>query len=151
MAGKESRLKVVQIINDRELAVSGGGSAGIAQGDFLRVFAAEPERILDPDTGDVLGEFSRTKIVVEVFQVDERFALAHTFRTETYNEGGSGVTALGSLFMPPKIVTRVETLRRDDSDGQPISEDDAVVEIGDLVEVIDADEVDDLPTSSVWR
>lgn len=144
-------MKVVRVMSDREIAVSGGAEAGLKVGDVLLVLS-QPTPITDPDTNELLGEVVTNKAVVRVYDVKERFALARTFRTRSVNLGGHGLpsSVLGKYFEPPKYEVRTETLRRDpDSDG-PMSAAESVVKVGDRVEVFEGD-VKDVPSSTVWR
>ncbi len=146
-------VKVVDIINDREIALSGGGIQGLEVDDVLRIVSAKPRVIKDPE-GEVLGEIVQTKAVVRVYDVQPKFALARTFRTREVNVGGQGggVLAFGRIFDPPKYETRVETLRRDPTKGAPVTNpDDLVVQIGDLAEKVERSSVDDIPSASIWR
>lgn len=143
-------MKVVSVITDREVAVSGGAEAGIEPGDTLLILG-EPVQISDPDSGEVLGEVVPNKAVVRVYDVKDRFALARTFRSRTVNLGGSGVlNPLGKYFDPPKYETRTETLRRSPAAGDFLSPEESIVEVGDRVEKFDGD-VKDVPSSTVWR
>ncbi|MEH3076184.1 MAG: hypothetical protein PGN11_05825 [Quadrisphaera sp.] len=142
-------LKVVRLMTDRELAVSGGESAGLKTGDVLLVLG-EPITIEDPDTGEVLGEVVNHKAVVRVYDVKERFALARTFRTRQVNVGGSVGIGLSNIFEAPKYERRTETLRRAPKAGNEIFAAESVVEVGDRVEVFHGD-VKDVPSLSVWR
>lgn len=146
-----SGIKVVRVISDREIAVSGGAEAGLDVGDVLLVLS-EPTPITDPDTGEVLGEVVSNKAVLRVYDVKERFALARTFRTRTVNMGGQGMpsSVLGKYFEPPKYEIRTETLRHDPDADSPLSAAESVVKIGDPVEIFEGD-AKDVPTSTVWR
>ncbi len=144
-------MKVVRVISDREIAVSGGAEAGLKTGDVLLVLS-QPTPITDPDTDELLGEVVSNKAVLRVYDVKERFALARTFRTRTVNLGGQGLpsSVLGRYFEPPKYEVRTETLRHDPDAGSPLSATESVVKIGDPVETFEGD-VNDVPTSTVWR
>lgn len=146
-----SGMKVVRVISDREIAVSGGAEAGLKTGDVLLVLS-QPTPITDPDTNELLGEVVSNKAVVRVYDVKERFALARTFRTRTVNLGGQGLptSLLGKYFEPPKFEVRTETLRHDPDADSPLSAAESVVKVGDPVEVFKGD-VKDVPTSTVWR
>jgi hypothetical protein len=142
-------MKVVRVITDREVAVSGGAEAGLEVGDTLLILG-DPVPITDPDTNEVLGEVVPNKAIVRVYDVKDRFALARTFRSRTVNVGGQGVGSLRQYFEPPKYETRTETLRRSPAAGDILSPDESIVEVGDRVEKFEGD-VEDVPSSSVWR
>jgi hypothetical protein len=142
-------MKVVRVMTDREVAVSGGAEAGLEIGDTLLILG-DPMPITDPESDEVLGEVVPNKAIVQVYDVKERFALARTFRSRTVNVGGSGVAGLGKYFEPPKYETKTETLRRSPAAGDFLSPDESIVEVGDRVEKFEGD-VKDVPSSSVWR
>lgn len=145
-----SVIRVVDILTDRELALSGGITAGLAEGDILRILPGTPREIRDPDTDEVLGQVAHAKAVVQVYESQEKFCLARTFRTRRVNVGGTG-GAFGNLFSAPQYEHRVETLERDPQKGSPIDPDDVVVEIGDIAEKVDRGEIEDLPTNTLWK
>ncbi len=143
-------MKVVKVITDREVAVSGGAEAGIAIGDTLLILGP-PIQIKDPDNDEILGEVVTNKAVVRVYDVKDRFALARTFRTRTVNLGGTGAfNPLGKIFEAPKYETRTETLRRSKEAGDVLSPQESIVEVGDPVEKFKGDD-EDVPSSTVWR
>lgn len=146
-----TRLRIARIVSDREVAITGGKDSDIKPGDILLILG-RPIQIEDPDTGESLGEIVTNKAVVRVYDVQDRFCLARTFRQRKVNVGGSGMggSGLAKFFEPPKYETRTETLQRNPQAGMTIEEDDAIVQVGDAVEKFEGN-VEDIPTSSVWR
>jgi len=142
-------MKVVRVITDREVAISGGAEAGISKGDTLLILG-KPVEITDPETGEILGEVVRTKAVVRAYDVKERFALARTFRSRMVNVGGLATNALANVFEPPKWETRTETLRRSPEAGDVLPAGESIVQVGDSVEKFEGD-ANDIPSSTVWR
>lgn len=72
--------KVAQVISERDLAINRGRGAGVEIGMVFRIMSPEPEEILDPDTGEVLGAVDVTKVEVEVIEVQENLAVCRTFK-----------------------------------------------------------------------
>lgn len=146
-------IKVVEVLTDRELAVNAGKADGLVVDDVLRILPSRPRPIVDPDTQELLGEVAHTKALVRVFDVQEKFALARTFRSIRVNVGGSGnmLSPVSKLFEPPRWETRYETLRKDPKAGAPIQASEAVVAVGDIAEVVDAADVEDLASNTIWR
>ena len=148
-------IRVVDILTDRELALSGGAEQGLEVGDVLRILPGKPRAVVDPETGDVLGEIVQTKAVVRVYEVQDRFCLARTFRTRQVNVGGGGIGStsaiFGRIFEPPKYEVRVETLRKDPSLGTVIDPSESIVEVGDIAEKVEGEDVNDLPTNTLFR
>ena len=143
--------KVARVTSDRELIINRGAEHGVTEGMVFRV-KGSPVEIVDPDTGDAIGNVSRVKVLVRVDEVDEKFCIARTFRSRSTNVGGQfeGVSSLSRLLQPPKWETRFETLRRSSSDGQEISAQESIVSIGDLVETADDEDLDAV-TTTAWR
>ncbi|THJ67804.1 hypothetical protein E8P82_02915 [Arthrobacter echini] len=136
-------LYVVRVLNERELAISGGSAAGVYEHQLYSVLAPG-EKLEDPKTGEVLGELLTAKALVKVYEVSEKFALARTFRSKRVKV--SGGLALGvDLFNPPKYETRTETLVRGASYD---SSSKIAVEPGDPVKRWDGPE-DEAPSTSV--
>ena len=134
MSDKPSRKpivgKVAGIINERELALNIGDSAGVKLGMVFKVLSDEPGEVRDPDSGELLGSFEREKVRVKVSATSERFSICRTFRTSTV--GGSFAWALGSITREPREV--VETLKADDASYiPPLSEEKSFVKKGDKV------------------
>lgn len=72
--------KVAQVISERDVAINRGQRAGVEIGMIFRIMSPEPEGILDPDTGDLLGAVDVTKVEVEVIEVQESLAVCRTFK-----------------------------------------------------------------------
>lgn len=144
----ETRLHVVQVLNARELVISGGSEAGLSEDDIVRVLAPVVA-LKDPVTGEDLGELVTAKAVLRVYQVAPKYALARTFRSRRVKTGGGGLLGgytTANVFSPPKYETRTETLLRDtrfDISGE------MAVEAGDPVELWDGS-VDDVPSVTTW-
>jgi len=104
------------------------------------------EDITDPDTHELIGSVSRTKIQVEVTQLTDKLAVTRTYRHFSVNVGGTGI-AMGDvarIFTPPRYVERAETLKTTDADWEPLTEAQSIVKVGDPVvqiEVKDDDEI----------
>lgn len=142
---------VAQIVSDREVVLNRGTADGVAPGMFFKVLDPKTIDIKDPETDEVLGSISRVKIVLKAVEVAERITIARTFRTKEVNVGGSGVNILGNLMTPPKVVDKVETLRRGEGQPTPIGLQESIVGIGDPFESAQADEVDTARSVSLWR
>jgi hypothetical protein len=140
--GEPIRGHVAKILNSRDLVINRGASDGVHVGMRFAVLDPNAENIKDPETGELLGSIDRTKIEVEVFSVDDRLSLAHTFKKVTKNVGGTGmaISGLSRALQPPKYVTRYETLKTDEKTWESISESESFVKTGDPVrQVVDLD------------
>jgi hypothetical protein len=138
--------KVAAVTSDRELIINRGAVDGVTVG--MTFFVKDlPVEVTDPDTKEKLGEITPVKVVVRVEEVSERFSIARTYRSKKVqiSEGQKasplyGLMRGGALAgalqppVPPKFETRIETLRHDPAQGEPIHEYDSVVSVGDVVE-----------------
>lgn len=139
----DAQIKVVEVLNDRELAISAGSDRGIVVDTVLRISGGPARQLTDPDTGEVLGEILRGKAVVRVYDVAPKFALARTFRMHRVNRGGNGaaLTGIARIFEAPQWESVVETLHGAPDDAHP----DPVL-AGDAVEVLAEGQLEDMPT-----
>lgn len=134
------RGKVARILNSRELAINVGTNDGVVVGMHFDILDQKGEDIIDPDTGETLGSIDRPKIRVQIVKVHERLSVASTYKKREINVGGRGVnlgSGLSDLFMPPKFVTKYETLKTTEKTWEDIEEEESFVKTGDpVVQVI---------------
>jgi len=122
---------VAQILNDRELVINRGAEHDVEVGMRFAVLDPNGIEVTDPETGEALGDVERPKTIVKVTQVKPKLAIASTYRSRTVS-GGSFYSILNA-----KPSTVHETLNVEDSDYQPISEEESKVFRGDrIVEVV---------------
>ena len=132
------RGKVAQILNSRELVINVGSNSGVVIGMRFEVMDAKGEDVRDPATGELLGSVERPKVRVEISKVQERLSVASTYKKETVNVGGAGLTigmssSLSKLFMPTEYETRYETFKTEEKTWEDLDEEDSYVKIGDPV------------------
>lgn len=130
------RGKVARILDTRNLVINLGSTHGIVAGMYFDVLDPKGEDIRDPDSGDVLGSIDRPKVRVQVVKTEERLSVASTFRKKTVNVGGRGGLAVGGLaemFLPPKHVTKYETLKTTEKTWEDLEESESYVKTGDPV------------------
>lgn len=155
--------KVARVNSDRELVINRGAEHGVGVDEYFYV-RGDLIEIKDPDSGDVLGEVTPIKAVVQVREVGEKFCIARTFRTRRVkvDEGSSGgsfykassFSQLGDFLQPPRRARyeqQTETLRFDPGAGSPIDEWESVVNVGDLVESLLEGESLDPATTTLFR
>lgn len=134
------RGKVARILNSREIAINVGAKHGVVAGMFFDILDPKGEDIRDPDTLEVLGSIDRPKVRVQVTGVQDSLSVASTFKKKQVNVGGRGIMAtqgLSDLFLPPKYVTKYETLKTDEKTWEDLSEAESYVKTGDpVVQVI---------------
>ncbi len=126
------RGKVAQVLSSHDIALNVGSANGVAVGmDFDVIEQAE---IKDPDTEEMLGLIELPKVRVRVTDVQERLAVASTYR-ETKTPRIDGSRALGRFsrfLMPPSWLVEYETLNTGEriwEEGREVSTGDSVVQI----------------------
>ena len=129
------RGKVARVLNAREVAINVGSRDGVEVGMIFKILSTKGSQITDPDTEDLLGSVELEKTRVKVIMVQERIAVASTYRSKKVNVGGTGPDYGALLFEPPKWETRVETLKIDEAINvrEELDEEDAYVYRGDPV------------------
>ena len=118
--------KVAKILNSREIVINKGSEDGVKTGMKFSVQEQETT-IIDPGSGEKLGQLTRPKISVEAMEVEPRFSIARTF--ETYQAQNPEAMYLSSAF--PRHITRVKKIRTQ-SDFE-YREDSVSVSVGDTV------------------
>lgn len=144
------RGKVARILNSRELAINVGSEDGVVVGMYFDVLDPKGEDITDPDTDEILGSLERPKVRVQVYRVQDRLSVAQTYKKRSVNVGGKGglaITGIAEYFMPPKYVTKYETLKTTEKTWEDLDETESYVKTGDpVVQVIP--EVEEKQTES---
>ena len=141
-ARPQIRGKVARVLNSHELAMNIGQLNGVEVGMCFDVLDPKGEDIRDPDTGDVLGSVDRPKVRVRVTRVDERLAIAATYREMKVNVGGEGPSldfGLTKYLLPPKWVTVRETLKTNERTQDSLDEAESYVKTGDPVVEVPAE------------
>jgi hypothetical protein len=113
---------------------------GVIVGMYFDVLDPKGEDIRDPDSGEILGSIERPKVRVQVVKIHDRLSVAATYKKRAVNIGGRGALiglGLSDLFMPPKYVTKYETLKTAEKTWEDLDEKESYVKIGDpVVQVI---------------
>ena len=130
------RGKVARILDTRNLVINLGATHGVVVGMYFDVLDPKGEDIRDPDTHEILGSLERPKVRVQIVKTEDRISVASTFKKKTVNVGGRGglaVSGLAEMFMPPKHVTKYETLKTTEKTWEDLEESDSYVKTGDPV------------------
>lgn len=130
------RGKIARVLSAREVVINKGADDGVKIGMIFKILSTKGSEIKDPDTGEALGSVELAKTSVKVTEVQERIAVASTYRSHRVNVGGSGLGSVvfpSRLFDPPKWETRLETLKIDDAAIEELDEKDSFVHTGDPV------------------
>ncbi len=134
--------KVASVLNERELAINIGVEHGVQEGMKFKVLAEKPTKILDPATGEILGELDREKVRVRILEVREKFSVCKTYR-KRYVRGNplyDMISATSFMVEAPREI--VETLKAEDSSlPPPLSEEESYVKKGDrVIQLLNDDE-----------
>ena len=131
------RGKVARILDTRHLVINVGRAQGVSIGMYFDVLDPKGEDITDPDSGEILGSVERPKVRVQVVKLEDKISVAATFRKTVVNVGGRAeygrVSGLAELFLPPKQVTRYETLKTTEKTWEDLDETESYVKTGDPV------------------
>ncbi|MEH1030003.1 hypothetical protein V6W11_19855 [Micromonospora profundi] len=152
---EETRIsgRVARVVSVRDLIINRGGQHGVFEGQVFKVLDGDPYKVKDPETGQLLGEIRRVKVLVKVKEVSDLFCIARTYRTRRVNTGGRNTTTLSleKMFQPPKYEYLVETLERHPRQRE-VDPDKALVDVGDPVEsLLSSEKDDDIASIAVWE
>ncbi len=113
-----------------------GEDDGVEVGMYFDILHEKGQDIEDPETGEVLGNIERPKVRVKVTHVQNKLSLASTYKKRRVNLGGSFESipvGLSKALMPPKWITKYETLKTEEKTWENLNEEDSYVKIGDPV------------------
>lgn len=130
--------KVARILNTRELAINVGGNSGVEEEMVFEVLSSKGGKIVDPESGEELGNIHLPKVRVKIVSVHDKWSLASTYQTKRVNVGGYGHVFMRNddllkAFQPPKWVDKVETLKSTEERWEDLDDADSYVKIGDTV------------------
>lgn len=137
------RGKVAQVLNSREIVINVGATNGVVVGMRFEVVDSKGEDIRDPDTNELLGSIDRPKVKVRIVKVKDKLSLAAT-QEKRVNVGGQwGIGDFSRMLMPPKWVTKYETLKTEEKTWEDLAEGESYVKIGDpVVQIVEGSEVE---------
>ena len=135
--------KVAKILNSKELVINKGSKDGVKMGMKFDIMDPNGVDIIDPDTKINLGSVLRTKVRVEIINIQDQLSVARTYKKKQYNVGGTGVgliplSSFASVLLPPKWVTEYETLKTTEATWEDLEESESYVKTGyPVVEVLE--------------
>jgi len=144
------RGKVARILDSRNLVINIGSQQGVKIDMYFDVMDPKGEDIRDPDTNEILGSLERPKVRIRITDVQDKLSVASTYKKKKVNIGGKGGAinlGFAEYLMPPKWVTKYETLKTDEKTWEDLNEEESYVKIGDPVsqvttEVDESEEAD---------
>ncbi|MYA57924.1 hypothetical protein F4X88_16705 [Candidatus Poribacteria bacterium] len=106
---------------------------------YFDVMDPQGQDIKDPDTDEVLGSIERPRVRVKITHVQDKLAIASTYKAESVNIGGEGgpLGPFARSLMPPEWIKKYETLRTKDKGWSHLYEGDSYVKVGDPVVQVD--------------
>jgi hypothetical protein len=133
------KAKVAKVLDNRTLIINAGSEKGVRLDMKFLISSSLNSKVLDPDTGDIIGAVAIPKIKVIVTRVDEKYSIAETYEYATINEGGSipSSTALSKIFEQPKLVKKYKTFEIEDHQKKEIEKERSIILIGDIAELIE--------------
>lgn len=130
--------KVVEIIDNRTLAINAGRDSGVKIGMIFQILKDNGKEIKDPETGEILGRVKLPKIKVKITHADQKFSIGETYKYTEINKGGlNPLASVSSVLSPPKYVKKYETFEIDDDYKEEIDKEKSKIQIGDLAEQLD--------------
>src|SRR6476646_4819462 len=70
---------VARVEDQYTLIINRGSDHGVTEGMEFAVMADDGDQIIDPETGDVIGELPSEKLRIRVFEVQPKYSRAETF------------------------------------------------------------------------
>lgn len=138
MTEKRIEARVAAILNAKELVLNRGDESGVEVGMRFAILEEGGLGIVDPETGDSLGDVERPKTIVKVTQVRKKMSVASTYRTKRVG-GGPLFPYLSREFLEKAPRTVVETLHADEYEPAP-SEEESIVHKNDRAVQVIGDE-----------
>ena len=131
--------KVAKVFSDREVALNIGREQNVEVGMLFDIMVPGDLEIMDPDTGKPLGTITRPKAKarIKVSNVEDKFCIAHTYRMERVNVGGSdSLPKLRGDLDLPRWETRVECIKTYEISRDGLTESERYVATGDPVQQV---------------
>jgi hypothetical protein len=120
--------KVAALVNVRQLAINLGSKQGVTEGMEFDVMNRSAGEIRDPDTHEVLGSITLSKLQIKIILVADEFSVGAV----------QGMRPSAGFGLPDWLYTssasRPLTLKRSEHpDVEEIEEKDSIVKVGDPV------------------
>jgi hypothetical protein len=131
--------KVALVLNERELVINIGLSNGVKQGMCFAVLAETSLPVIDPATGERLGNLDREKVRVQVIDVQDRLTVCKTYYFRETGFNVSSFNPLATLVGPYRRVYETLDAAKENYPA-PLSQEQSYVQIGDRVRQIEGEE-----------
>ncbi|MBE9195676.1 hypothetical protein IQ219_10255 [Synechocystis sp. LEGE 06083] len=91
--------KVAKVIDDYKLVINRGKEHGIREGQRVLIYQFNEEQIVDPDTGESLGNLELVKGTGKVFQVEDKYAIVESDKRHQKLDIDRGAERVAQLFL----------------------------------------------------
>lgn len=91
--------KVAKVVDAYKLVINRGREHGIREGQRVLIYEVGDEQILDPDTGESLGNLELVKGTGKVFQVEDKYAVVESDKTHQRLRIDQGGDRVAQLFL----------------------------------------------------
>lgn len=131
------KVKIIKILSRYSIIINSGTNDGIEVGQKFNIIDDEKRLLTDPDTGDILDEFSAYKAQVIVKSVKERYSICETPK---YNTSPAISSAISDMFSNNVTQFAGETKQKElnvseyDIDNIFSNYSNSIVQVGDLLE-----------------
>lgn len=124
------KTKIARILSRTQVVLAAGAIQGVLEGmEFVIYDLSDP--ILDPETGEVLGQLELVKGKVTVSHVQDRISTATTASTRVRRVSDPLAELTSRFFFAPKA-TEVTVYEKLEIEGAQAIEQDLTVRVGDL-------------------
>lgn len=90
--------KVAKVIDAYKLVINRGKDHGIREGQRVLIYEVNEEQIVDPDTGESLGNLELVRGIGKVFQVEDKYAIIESDKRHQKLDIDRGAERLAQLF-----------------------------------------------------
>lgn len=121
-------IKVAKIIDERNIVLNCGDNDGISVGSKFKIFSEKCSLVVDPDTGEDLGNLRLIKAKVQAVTVYDKMCICQNL----YNTMSTAVLAGLSSFQSAQLKVDPSQIT-----GGLDTESDEMIQIGDEAELIE--------------
>lgn len=127
----KKKIKIIKILSEYEVVINAGSDDGIEVNQHFNILDDEKRLLTDPDTGDILDEFTGYKAELIVKRVEKKYAICRTPRSSS-----DSISLLAQSMSLGLTKSQQEKLNVSEYDIDNIFSKytNSIVKIGDLLE-----------------
>lgn len=133
----DDEIKVIKIVNDTTLVINAGSeNYDIAVGDEFRILDADGDDVIDPESGEKIGNLPIYKSKVFVTDIYEKFSIVRSKYIEAKKINGSilnSITGETTVIPAHRIPMNVN---EDEITGGLFDSEDHPINVGDIAKPI---------------